>query len=144
MKLWLLWVCLLVATSLVLFACTKGVEEPTGLEDKTWLLESYGEHDSLQEVLANTGVTAIFESAEGRVHGSAGCNSYSGDYQVSKNELSIPLIANTEMYCLEPEGVMEQETQYLKILQIAESYEVSDGMLRITAGSQVLVFSAEE
>ena len=139
----LLLVCLFVAASLVLFACARGVEEPAGLEDKTWVLESYGEEGSLQAVLTGTEITALFDSAEGRVRGSAGCNSYFGDYQVSKNKLSIPMMAHTEMYCLEPEGVMEQETQYLKILQTAESYEVGDGKLRITAGSQILVFSAK-
>ena len=143
MKLRLLLACLFVAASLVLFACARGVEETADLEDKTWVLESYGEKGDLRAVVAGTEVTALFDSTEGQVRGSAGCNSYFGDYQVSKNKLSIPLIANTEMYCLEPEGVMEQETQYLKILQTAESYEVGDGKLRITAGSQILVFSAK-
>ena len=113
------------------------------LEDKTWALESYGEQDSLQAVLKGTEITALFDSAKGRVHGSAGCNSYSGNYQAGKSKLSIPMVASTEMYCLEPEGVMEQEQRYLRALQSAESYEVGDGKLRITAGSQVLVFKAK-
>ena len=143
MKWWLFLVCVFVATSLVLLACARGVEETDGLEDKTWVLESYGEGGDLQKVLADTRVTAILDSAEGRVHGSAGCNSYFGDYQVSKNKLSIPVIASTEMYCLEPEGVMEQESQYLRILKSAESYQIQGNELRIDCGDQVLIYTVE-
>ena len=94
-------------------------------------------------MLESTEITAIFDTAEGQVHGSAGCNSYSGGYQSSDNELSIPLIASTEMYCLEPEGIMEQELQYLKALQAAESYQIRDGKLEINCGAQILVFSTK-
>lgn len=143
MKLKLILLCAVVALSPCLFACTKVAEDTIAIENTTWLLESYGEKGNLQTVLEGTEITATFESAEDRVKGSAGCNSYFGDYQINDNELSIPMMAHTEMYCLEPEGVMEQETQYLSLLSAAESYEVSEGKLRITAGSQVLVFNAK-
>jgi heat shock protein HslJ len=107
------------------------------------VLESYGEQGNLQAVLAGTRVTATFDSAEDEVTGSAGCNTYFGDYQISGNDLSIPMIANTEMYCLEPEGVMEQENRYLSAMRAAENYQIQNGKLRITAGSRVLVFIAE-
>jgi len=48
------------------------------------------------------------------------------------------------MACLEPEGVMEQEERYLRILPTVESYEISDGKLRIFAGTRVLVFKATD
>ena len=119
-------------------------ECPSNLEDKTWVLESYGEQDNLQAVLEGTRITATFDSAEARVHGSAGCNIYSGDYHISKNNLSIPLITSTEMYCLEPEGAMEQEQQYVRALQASESFEIKDGKLYITSGTEILLFNAEE
>ena len=143
MKLKLILVCAVVTLSLCLFACSKVVEDTVTLEDTTWVLESYGEQGNLQAVLEGTEITATFESAEGQVKGSAGCNSYFGDYQIDKNKLSIPMMAHTEMYCLEPEGVMEQETQYLILLSAAESYGIRGGKLRIIAGSQVLVFNAK-
>jgi len=65
------------------------------------------------------------------------------DYQISNNELSIPVMAHTEMYCLEPEGVMEQEYQYLKTLQTAESYQIQGGKLQIDCGDQILVYTPE-
>ncbi len=116
----------------------------TGLEDITWILESYGAAESLQTVLAGTEITAIFDSAEGIVSGFAGANSYSAAYQISEDKLSIQAITHTEMYRLDPEGVMEQEQQYLKALQVAESYEIMDGKLRITCGAEVLIFVAKQ
>ena len=114
------------------------------LEDITWLLESYGAAESLQTVLAGTEITAIFDSAEGIVHGSAGCNGYSGEYMLSNNNISIPEMTWTEMGCPEPAGILEQETQYLKALQSAESYEISVGKLQITSAGQVLIFRGSE
>jgi len=113
---------------------------PGDFEDTKWKLESYGEVGNLQAVVEGSQITATFDSAEGRVHGSAGCNTYFGRYQVSGIELSILETANTEMYCMEPEGVMDQEQQYLKLLQAAESYQIQDGKLQINSGNQVLVF----
>ena len=143
MRLQLILVSALVAISFSLLACGEVAGDTANIEDTKWVLESYGEQGNLQAVLAGTRVTATFDSAEDEVKGSAGCNTYFGDYQISGNNLSIPVIANTEMYCLEPEGIMEQENQYLSAMRAAESYEIQNGKLRIIAGSQVLVFSAE-
>ncbi len=115
-----------------------------GIEDITWLLESYGEQGDLQAVLEGTEITAIFDSAEGQVSGSAGANNYFGSYQISKNRLSIQEMSWTEMYRLDPEGVMEQEKYYLKTLRAAESYKIEDGKLQITSGNQVLIFRGSE
>ncbi len=146
-KKWLLIIGLVLVLAIVSVAgCTS--EEPSvshgGLEDITWLLESYGEQGDLQAVLEGTEITALFDSAKGQVSGSAGANNYSGAYQISKNKLSIQEIAHTEMYRLDPEGVMEQEEYYLKTLQTAETYEISAGKLQITSGNQVLIFRGSE
>lgn len=114
------------------------------LEDITWILESYGEPESLQTVLEGTEITALFDSAEGQVTGSAGANNYFGAYQISKNKLSIQELAWTEMYRLDPEGIMEQEEYYLKTLQAAETYEISVGKLQITSANQLLIFRGSE
>ncbi|MFC1899914.1 DUF4382 domain-containing protein [Chloroflexota bacterium] len=114
------------------------------LEDTDWVLQSYGELENLKGILTGTEITAEFASSEGTVEGSAGCNSYSGSYAVEDSQLSIPgPIAATVMYCEEPEGVMDQEQDYLEILQAAESYSVEDGELQINCGDQVLIYSIE-
>jgi len=121
-----------------------GETEDAILEDTDWVLQSYGELGNLKDVLTDTEITAEFVSSEGVVEGSAGCNSYSGSYEVEDSQLSIPgPIAATEMYCEEPEGVMDQERQYFEILQAAESYSVEDGELQINCGSQVLIFKGD-
>lgn len=124
-----------------LIACSTGAREGV-LEDKVWVLESYGNAGNLKNMLTDTEITAEFISAEGTVRGSAGCNSYFGSYELKGNQLSIPgPIGATEMYCMKPEGVMDQEQEYLSVLQIAESYEFDDEKLQINCGSQILIFS---
>jgi len=121
-----------------LVACKCGAVD---LEDKDWVLESYGEQDDTQAVIECSEITAIFDSETHEVSGSAGCNHYFGNYEVDNGQLSITALAYTEMACMEPEGVMEQEQQYLQLLILAESYETEDGELRITCSDgSVLVF----
>ena len=119
-------------------------KQEVSLEDTKWVLQSYGEPGNLKDVLTDTEITAEFVSSEGTVKGSAGCNSYFGSYEIDGSKLSIPgPIGATEMYCAAPEGVMEQEQDYLAVLQLAESYEIDDDELRIHCGSQVLIFKAK-
>ena len=139
-------VVILAIVTLLAGACAESAPAPApteGLEDTKWNLESYGKRGNLKDVLEGTEITAVFDRAEGRVHGSAGCNTYSGDYQISDSMLSIPIIAATEMYRLDPEGVMEQEQQYLKALQAAESYQIQDGKLQINCAGQILIYTTE-
>ena len=136
-------VALLCLLSIIVGACTKANQDATNLEDKTWVLESYGKQGSLQLVLEGTEITAIFDSTEKRVHGSSGCNSYGGAYKIDGGTLSISEVFYTEMACLEPEGIMEQEDKYLRAIIEAESYNISDSKLTIIAGSQVLIYSTE-
>ena len=117
---------------------------PDDLEDITWILDSYGEPESLQTVLEGTEITALFDSTTSQISGSAGANYYSGVYQISKDKLSIQEITHTEMYRLDPEGVMEQEDYYLKALQAAENYGISVGKLSITTDTKVLIFKDSE
>jgi len=126
-------------------ACT--AVEPTqedNLEDITWTLELYGEKNALKAVLAGTKITATFESAKGQLRGSAGCNQYFADYELSDGKLSVLNAANTERACLDPEGVMEQEQQYLSILRAAESYRIQHNKLLIDCGDSELIFITTE
>jgi len=117
-------------------------EAEVALEDTIWLLESYGDPENLNAVLEDTEITINFISAEVKMEGSAGCNSYFGGYEVSEDKLTINSpIGSTEMAC--PEPIMNQEQEYLTILQDAESYEIEDNQLQIVSGDKVLVFKHE-
>jgi|TARA_B100000315_G_C14447467_1_gene527507 heat shock protein HslJ len=48
------------------------------------------------------------------------------------------------MGCGAPEGIMEQEISYLRAFQTAESYEIKDGELQISSGTNVLNFKSSE
>jgi heat shock protein HslJ len=109
------------------------------LEDKEWVLESYGDRENPQPVIEGTEVTVTFMSDEKQVTGSAGCNGYFGEYEM-KDGLTVGMIGSTKMYCQNPEGVMIQETEYLNILDLADSYRIENGMLRISCGEKVLVY----
>jgi putative lipoprotein len=112
-----------------------------GLEDTTWVLMSFGEPKFERSVLPNTEITAEFFSTERTVKGSAGCNSYFGSYEVEGTQLSIPgPIAATEMACMEPEGIMDQEQEYLTIIENVETYEIEGTHLQINSGDKVLNF----
>jgi len=132
----------LLSPTIVLSSCGTDVNE-SALVDRVWTLETYGEPDNVKSVLKDTEITITFDSGKGSMTGSAGCNSYFGEYEVKANRLSIPgPIAATEMACLEPEGVMEQETLYLTILKSAKSYQIQGNELRIDCGDQVLIYTS--
>ena len=124
-------------------------EEEIALEDTIWVLEKFGDPDNLIDVLDDTEITIKFVSAKGTAKGSAGCNSYSSFYEVEGNQLSIlGPISVAAMYCKEPEGVMDQEQEYLKILHNAETYEIEDEQLHILGGDifrrdKMLIFELE-
>jgi len=119
-------------------------KQEASLEDTVWVLQSYGEPGNLKDIITDTEITAKFVSSKGTVEGSAGCNSYFGSYELEDSQLSIPgPIGATEMYCTGPEGIMDQEQEYLATLQLTESYEINGDELRINCGSQGLIFNLD-
>jgi len=130
------FIVLLVPIVISLAACAT---KAGALENVTWVLESYGESGNLKSVLADTEITATFNSAEEKVEGSAGCNNYFSGYELKGSELSIlGPIGATMMAC--GDQIDEQERQYLTALESAENYKIEDGELRMTCGNQVLIF----
>ncbi|MFC1945072.1 META domain-containing protein [Chloroflexota bacterium] len=112
------------------------------LDDTKWFLRSYGEQNNLQAIIEDTEITATFNSAKSEVRGSAGCNTYFAGYEVRGNKLSIFEMAFTEMACVSPEGVMEQEQEFLTILANAHSFQADDTTLTIfCSGGQQLYFT---
>ena len=126
----------MVFTVLTVAAC---VTSGSALEENKWSLKSYGEQSNPEQVLEGTEVTVTFDSREGQVSGSGGCNTYFASYEVKGNNLSISDLAWTEMACISPVGVMEQEQEFLSLLGDAESFQVDDTSLTITCsnGSQI-------
>jgi heat shock protein HslJ len=127
----------LIAVLTTMLAACSG-SRANALRDTAWELVSLAGSD----VLAGTTITIGFEVDQ--VSGSAGCNHYGGSYKSSGNSLSVSGVFATEMGCLEPEGILRQETAYLTALRAAATYQIGGDTLEIRdgTGTQALVFVA--
>ena len=142
MKIKLIILLVIIAVLIASGACSSP-QGTISLENKTWKLELYGLEASLTEVLSGTEITVTFEDGKDQVRGSSGANTYSGSYRLNGNKLSILELAWTEMYRMDPPGVMEQEAEYLKLFKAAERFVIEDSKLKIISGDQVLIYYEE-
>lgn len=95
------------------------------LDGTSWRLTSYDGQDPIP----GSEVTITFY--EGSVQGSAGCNTFHGHYQIQGSTLTFDELAATEMACLEPQGIMEQEQAIMGTLWGAQSFERQGDRLKI-------------
>jgi heat shock protein HslJ len=102
-----------------------GVASGDPLDGTSWELMAYRK----SRPIPGTTVTATFE--DGQIHGSGGCNIYSGSYRVKRDTISVSDLAWTEMACLEPDGVMEQETLVMGFLSDAQTFRLDEGQLQV-------------
>jgi heat shock protein HslJ len=121
------------------------------LEGPTWELLAFVEENAVEEMpaslplstdlLAETEITLAL--SDGTTRGSAGCNTYQAAYARDGVSLNFEAIAVTEMACLDPEGVMEQEQRYLDFLRGVTAYHIYGAQLWLETGDgQALVFTA--
>ncbi len=75
--------------------------------------------------IVGTSLTAVF-GPDGTVAGSAGCNNFTGTYTVDGTKLTIGALATTRKACASPDGITEQETDYLAALSSSVSFQ-NDG-----------------
>jgi heat shock protein HslJ len=118
--------------------------EPKPLVGTNWTLESLHTGDAVSSVIAGSEITAVFGD-DGKVAGSAGCNRYFASYNLSGSSLTFGPAGSTKMSCAEPEGVMEQESTYLGLLETARSYTIEGDRLSLQDenGTAVLEFRAK-
>ncbi len=116
------------------------------LHDQLWVLVAMGDPANPSVVEEGTTVSATF-SPDGTVGGSGGCNSYSGTYTLSGDQLSVGPLASTMMFC---EAGGQQEATYFTALQGAKRLAFSsEGRLQIfydpgTGVEGVLVYAIGE
>ena len=91
-------------------------------------------------LLAGTEITASF-GADGTLSGSSGCNNFSGGYEVEGNVLKIGPLAGTRKMCARPEGIMEQEGNYLQALEKGSTYRIDENVLELRSESGSLQIS---
>ncbi len=131
---------LMAAIFVLLAACGGGnTQSEDPLAGTSWRLLFYRK----STVLDGTETTITFE--DGLLNGNAGCNSYFGAYQVDDQKLTADQLGSTEMFCMEPEGLMEQEAFFLETLGDAQRYELTDGRLMIfRSDGEALTFEPME
>jgi heat shock protein HslJ len=110
------------------------------IEDTKWFLRSYGELNNPKAVIEGTSITATFDRSDGQVTGSSGCNTFFGRYQISGSGLRIIDLAHTEMACLSPSGIMEQEQEFLSLLASTQSFTVDATTLTIICDSGLQLY----
>lgn len=125
-------------------AVDAGVDEPVdgagsaSLDGTEWSLVRWRE-PGLEP--ADFTITATF--ADGQVSGTSAVNTYGGSYTTgSVNDFSVSELASTEM--AGPEADMEAEAVYLRLLQDAASFHVTETTLTLfgSDGAESLIFTA--
>jgi heat shock protein HslJ/uncharacterized lipoprotein YbaY len=92
-------------------------------------------------VIEGSVLTAEF-GADGSLSGSGGCNRFMTSYQSDGvSQITIDPPASTMMACAEPEGVTEQEMQYLAALATAATYTVEGNRLELRTADGALAVS---
>jgi len=115
----------LTLAALAVAACAPSRTPSTPLDGSSWLLADLNG----QAVLPETPVTLNFES--GRIHGTDGCNRYSGSYTQQGTKLSIGKdIVSTKMACAGP--VMQQAMAYIAALTQAATFKLDGQQLRLS------------
>lgn len=114
------------------------VIEAQELADSTWEVINYNNgREAVVGLLPDTEITANF-GVGGELTGNAGCNEYFTSYAVNGNAIEIGTPGTTFRFCPEPEGVMDQEFEFLNALQSAATYSIQANMLQMrTAADQL-------
>ena len=94
--------------------------DAAGLLTGEWMVAEIAGAAALPE----TEVTLHFDG-KGRVSGAAGCNRYSADYALTGEGLKIEKAVMTEMACIDP-AVMEQEQRFAGRLGSIDRFDIRD------------------
>jgi heat shock protein HslJ len=111
-----------------------GEEPPSAAPAGSWELVSGTGPDGDIPILGSHPITLTFED-DGRVGGTAACNSYGAQARIEGDRFEVDALAQTEMAC-EPPAVMEAEAAYLSALQRADTIG-HDGARLVLAGPEV-------
>ena len=106
-----------------------GCSDTNGLANTSWVLVSLNGNDLIED----TAITLVF--TETHLGGQMGCNGYGGSPDtgkyISKADGTFQLgdlFTVTVQLCSEPEGIMEQEAEYIETLMAASQYQILDDL----------------
>ena len=112
------------------------VLQPLPLTGTLWEVTAYNNgKQAVVSLLTGTKITALF-AADNSLTGSAGCNTYTASYKVNGSQIQIGSAASTMMFCSQPDGIMDQETAYLKALESGNTYEIIGDQLTLRTADE--------
>jgi heat shock protein HslJ len=92
-------------------------------------------------LIAGSRVTLHF-GTDDTLSGSAGCNNYTGRYEISGNQVRFPsAFASTRKMCVNP-GVMDQEQAFLKALAASTTGHIDGKKLELRDAAGTLQITA--
>ena len=105
------------------------------LVDRSWVLTSYESPDAVVHPV-------VAGSKTGQVTGSGGVNSYGGAFHIDHLSVTVDTITRTEMASTNP-ALNQQENDFFKALEKAESYAPDHDAMTIIGGGWTLHFVLE-
>ena len=127
-----------VALALLLFSCTAQREntaaERDTILDAYWMLMSL-EGQNVPETTDTRTAYIRFQENEDDVIGFAGCNKFSGKYElVGESALRMSELSTSRMAC----EVMDTENKLMEVLQRVDSYRISSNILTLYDGDKAV------
>ena len=112
--------------------------EPASLTGTTWSAVNYNNgKEAVVSLVTDTAITATF-TEDGKLNGSAGCNTFMTSYTLDGANITIQPAATTRKMC-PGEGIMEQEAQFLAALTTAATWSISGNELELRTADGALV-----
>lgn len=115
--------------------------EPARAVLGTWDIVDVAKTDAIVSVREGTAPTLTF-AADGSMAVDTSCNTGGGPYTVDGDAIAIGPVAVTERACLDPTGVMRQETRILTALDNATSVEATPDRLTLLDNQGFTVLGA--
>lgn len=104
-----------------------------------WKVASLTTIAGASPILYETEITLKFDIENNIVSGNSGCNSYSADFSIIDGQINVAEIATTDAFCLGPDGVMEQEFNFLGGLSGEHNIEFNSYQLTLSKFSDMSV-----
>lgn len=107
------------------------------LAGRQFVSESVEEDGETRQLVPSTKIFLSFDEGGHNVGASAGCNSFSGPYEVEGDRLVVGQVGGTEMGC--DEARHAQDEWLVELLMADPAVELAGERLTITSGSTVVV-----
>ena len=111
------------------------IKQSSDLNGITWHTTGYNNSKfAVMSILIGSNISINF-SNDGKLGGLAGCNTYTANYELADKKINISAITTTHSTCAEPAGVMAQEANYIKALEMTTTYRLEGDQLELHTSS---------